>query len=310
MYPDNWAAYQNSLKEHLAEAGLTPKDIEGIKDPILVRERVAKGIDRSEFARESNKRPGLDMSPLELAIEDSSRVRDSMLDILTVGEEQTIDQALRSKSNSDFVSKFIGSLDSNERASVLREDGSLNRMGLWRIKAAIFSKVFPGEAGQRIADTFLESLDSGIKNFESALSASLPQVAKAESLIRSGRRRKDLSLAKDFAKAIDMLARLRENGISVGDYLAQGSLWKSELNGDQRRLLNYFDGTSRSPKILREFFRKYAQLINSAVPSGQATMMNMELGRSGLLDRLIPDQPIPVDIPLPASVPAGQGALI
>ncbi len=273
-YPEKWAEYQEVLRQNLAEYGLTEADMAGMSNPVLVRERITD-TDRAGFAREANSPPVLSMSPLEQARVDAARLTTNHLQRLQVGDDQTIDEALRTSANSDFVKAFTGTLSDNERATIMRSDGTLNRQGLWRIKAAVFSKVFPGEAGERLSEAFLESLDSGIKNFETALSGALPRLAHAENLIATGQRKRDLSMSGDLSRAVDMLARLRESKIKVSDYLAQGALFGRELTHNQERLLGHLDRVSRSPKAIRSLFERYAQTVIDQPDPNQMTMFGV-----------------------------------
>jgi len=200
------------------------------------------------------------MSPLERAKNDAKSLRDSSLFNLQIGDDQSIDQALRSPKNARFVQEFLGGLPDTERASLMRGNGTLNQMGLWRMKAAVFSKVFQGEAGERLADTFLEGLDSTTKNFEKSIVRTLPKLAQAESLINSGQRPK-VSIMNDVSKSLDMLARLREGGMKVKDYLSQRSLFERELTPRQEQLLARFDNIGRSTVGIRNFFNAYADAV-------------------------------------------------
>jgi hypothetical protein len=165
----------------------------------------------------------------------------------------------------------MGTLSENEGAILMRKDGTLNQQGIWRIKAAVFVRVFPGEAGQRLADTFLEALDSTTKNFESGISGTLPALARAESLIASGQRG-DLSLVDDFSHALDMLARLREQAIEPAIYVEQSSMFERELTPLQERMLLHFDAIGRTPKQIRQFFTAYAGLVEQAPDPNQMGM--------------------------------------
>ena len=276
QYPEKWAEYQAKLKQQLDEQGIDAKEAEGIENPVLVRVREDKNIDRAAFAKEANQAAVLQMSPLEQAKVDAQLVKTDSLSNFQIKDGQSIDQALRTRANAPFVKKFVGGLPKNEAAVLQRADGTLNRMGIWRMKAAIFSKIFPGDAGDRLADTFLESLDSGIKNFENAIGDIMPKLARAESMIASGERGKGLSLSRDFSKAIDMLARLKESGMPVRDYLRQGSLFERELSTRQERLLSGFDKVSRSRKQIREMLERYADKIIEAPDTRQGGLFGGE----------------------------------
>lgn len=270
-FPEQFASYQAKLAESLAAVGLDASALEGKSAPVLVRERLSD-VDRAAFAREANAPPVLQMSTLETALIDSRRISDAMIFQLTVKEEQSIDQALRAKSNAAFVRGFLGTLTENEAGALLRKNGTLNQAGIWRIKAALFTRVFPGESGARIADTFLESLDSTTKNFESAISTALPVLARAESLIASGQRSEDLRLTEDISKAIDMLARLREDDTPVAIYREQATMFDRELTTFQEELLGYFDEIGRSPKQIRSFLNAYADAVESAPDPNQTDL--------------------------------------
>lgn len=285
--PDRYSAYQEKLRENLAAVGLDESALDGVANPVLIRERVSE-VDRAGFAREANAPPVLQMSTLELALVDARRLSDAMLLRLAVRDEQSIDQALRAAGNRQFVRDFAETLSENERAVLMRKNGTLSQMGIWRIKGALFARVFPGEAGTRIADTFLESLDSTTKNYENAISKTLPALVRAESLISSGQRDSSLSIAEDVSKSLDVLARLRENDVIVKNYVGQSSMFDRELTPAQERLLVYFDEIGRSEKQIREFFHRYAAAVEQSPDPNQGDLFGpVERSRDDFIDSLI-----------------------
>ncbi|HEU4323297.1 MAG TPA: hypothetical protein VFS21_09100 [Roseiflexaceae bacterium] len=287
QHPERYAAYQAALRCQLAEVGLTPADLEGVADPVLVRERVTQVEDRAAFAREANAPPVLQMSTLEQALVDAQRLSNEAILRLSVREDQSIDQALRARSNAGFVRDFMGTLSENEQAVLMRRDGSLSQAGIWRVKAAVFARVFPGESGRRLAETFLEALDSTTKNFENAISAALPELARAEGRIAAGERPAGLSLAEDFSKALDMLARLKEQEIEPHIYVEQSIMWERELTPLQERILLDFDAIGRRPKAIREFLQGYARAVEELPDPGQVAMFEAEpLTKEQLYDRI------------------------
>ena len=286
LYADQYGDYRAKLSKRAKELGL---DTTGINNPVLVRERL-DDVDRVAFAREANAPPVLQLSTLERASVEARLIATEQLTQLTVREGENLDQSLRKAANRDFVRSFVGSLPENEAATVTRRDGTLNSDGIRRIKAAVFVRTFPGESGTRLAETFLESLDSNIKNYETAIAATLPALARAESLIESGARSRDLSLGNDISVAIDMLARLRESdSITPQLYVEQSSMFERETNERQDRLLLYFDSIGRSPKAIREFLESYAAAVEAAPDPRQNQLFEVE--RGDLLDRLINQRP-------------------
>jgi hypothetical protein len=271
QFPSNFATYQDALASQLPGYGIQAVDIAGIVDPVLVRERVTE-VDRPTFVAEANQSTVLTMSPLEQALQDAGRITDTMLTSLVVGEEQSIDVALKSAANVQLTRAFINAVPTNERAALMDKNGLLSIAGLLRLKNALFAKTYPGEAGQRLATAFMETLDQHVKNIEQGLFGSLPAMARAEGLIRSGQRDTGLSLTEDLSKAVDMLARLREEGTRVKDWLGQESMFGRELSPFQEKLLGYLDSLGRSAKGMRGFINDYAQAVEDAPPTGQAGM--------------------------------------
>ena len=270
-FPAQWNAYQSRLRQVVPSFGIDAATLEGMRSPILVRERI-DSVDRAAFAREANSPPVLQMSTLENARVDAKRLTDETMLRLTVREDQSIDLALRASSNRTFVRDFMQTLPDNERATLMRADGTLNQQGIWRIKAALFTRVFPGEAGGRLAETFTEALDSTTKNFEQAVAGTLPALVRAQSRISSGQRSADLDLSADMAASLDMLARLREQDMPVGVYLEQSSLFERELTPFQETMLRHFDKIGRTPKAIRGFLNAYAQAIEDAPDPNQVDM--------------------------------------
>lgn len=291
--PAAFARYQEELARRAPEFGLRAEDIAELRDPILVRERTTpmNAAERRVFVEEANANAGLERSPVERALSDARNLTDQDLAILRVGDEQTLDQALRADHNRAFVSQFLAGLPGNEIGGLVTWDGRLNLRGVERIKAALFAHTYPGRDGRQLAETFLESTDPLIKNIEHAVFASLPQLAQAEGLTRTGARAADLSLGEDLAKAVNMLARLKESGQSVTRFLdpEQINMFDRELTPVQERLLAHLNDLSRSPRQARQFLREYAAGIQGAPDPRQPEMFGAarQPTREELVDDLI-----------------------
>ena len=284
--PEALQTYFARLKERAAEFGLDPTNIEGMEMPVLVRERRTP-VDRVAFAAEANQSAVLQMGPLELALQDAGRLSDEALASLQVTETQSIEQALQAASNRHVVRQFIGAMPENEAAALLDAAGNLNQAGLQRIKAAMFAKVFPGEAGARLTKVFFESLDPTVRQVENALFDSLPALAKSEGRIRAGQRASDLSIAEDISKTVDVMDRLKETSITADNFVRQAA-FERELTNEQDRLLLFLDEFGRSRKVIRDFFRSYAQAVENAPHPGQATLLGAQApGKEEVIGRLI-----------------------
>ena len=285
----NFENYQKAVRAEV-KAKYPDLDAAGLGSPALVRVQSPdlQQVDRVAFAAASNEATTLTMSPLEQALQDAGRITDGALAELTIGDSQSVDQALVSPSNRGLVSQFIAGLAENERAGLVGSGGELNLVGLQRLKAAIFAKVYPGDAGQRLTKAFVESLDPILKNMESAMFESLPAMARAEGLIASGARTADLTLADDMAKSVDMLARLKSTNQTAEDFVRQSSAFGRELNIEQERLLIFLEAQGRSRKVVKEFLQGYAENVVAAPHPDQGAMFaDTQETKGELLARLI-----------------------
>jgi SPP1 gp7 family putative phage head morphogenesis protein len=296
-YPENYDQYKARLRAQAESLGLDPAAVDRMDRPMLVRE-LQGAADPVAFAREANSSGTLRMSPLEQAKVDAQILQDRSVLKLNVDEGQNIDQALRARDNRPFVDDFLASVPENERAYLLTRDGQLNQMGLYRAKAAVYTRVFEGEAGNRMAESMLESLDPELKNVQTGISQSLPQIARAKALIGSGARASDLDITEDSAKAIDALARIKDNTsltantpahLVVDKYLGQAQMFGRELTPNQEVLLKHFDSISRKPAEIKDFFSRYAQLVEHSPAVGQSDLFGPShaLSRSELIAQLV-----------------------
>ena len=280
LNPDQYAAYKARMKEEAARLGIDPRAIDGMQNPVLVRE--LKGdTDTVAFAREANSSGTLRMSPLEQAKVDAQTIADRSVLKLNVRDDQGIDQALRDPANKRFIDDFLATVPDNERATLLTRDGNLNQMGLYRAKAALYTKAFDGEAGSRLAESMLESLDPDVRTIQTGISASLPNISRTTAMIRNGDRDKDLDLSEDFARTIDVYARIKDNPAMTANtpanrlidkYLNQQQMFDRELTPDQEILLRHIDSISRKPTAVRDMFNQWAALVDSQPPPRQASL--------------------------------------
>ncbi len=275
-FPEQYAKYKSMLGAMADRFGIDKTELEKIQKPVLLRERTSL-VDRVKFAAEANVGAAMSMSPYEQALQDSGRLSPNIIGTLEVGEEQTIDQALRRRTNDHIIKHFVSNIPATERASIADERGAINQQGIERLKLAIFAKTYTGDAGKRLVRIFGESADPSVKSIENAMFASLPDMAKAEGLIDAKQRESDLSIAPDMAEVVDTFASLKSTGImTIKDYLAQQALFEERLNSFQRKLLEHLDDIARKPKQVREMLRDVAGKIVEAPAKGQIGLLGLE----------------------------------
>jgi uncharacterized coiled-coil DUF342 family protein len=124
----------------------------------------------------------------------------------------------------------------------------------------------------------------GMKNIETAMYASLPDIAKMEGAIRLGHVAQEYSIADDLSMVVDVYVRLKQEGKSVVDYLAQQS-FAAELSPFQMQLLRAINENTRSQKNLRQLFKEYARRVMDQPPPNQLSMFEVKKYTKGeLLD--------------------------
>lgn len=277
-YPEQYQQYIQSLRGNLSEYGLDESALRGVKRPVLVRERLSD-VNRADFAAEANNSGLLRMSAFEQAAQDAGNLSDDLVSGLTVSDGDTIASALRRTDNREQIRAWVGSLPSNEQAGVIDSAGNLSAQGYERITNALLMRTYGEDAGQRLVRAFVESADPTVRNVQTALLASLPAMARSEAMIRSGTRDASLSIAGDVAAAVDMLARLRREGVKPSEYLAQSAMFERELTPFQESLLGFLDANNRRPSALKNGLKQYAERVESTADPSQVSMFGEEVSR-------------------------------
>jgi hypothetical protein len=231
-------------------------------------------IDPVAFTREANETATAAVSGFERALGDARLLPDDLVRSLTVSEAQSVDQALASASNRDIVRSFVAKLPPNEVATMVDARGNLSAEGLQRVKQGLLAKVYGGDAGQRMAQAFIESPDPGIRTIENAVFGNLPMMARLEATATGG----PLSLAEDVAAATDVFARLKQQGTKIDDYLNQTSMFGRDTTPVQDALLRVFEDSKRSSRRLRDVFDGYATRAAPHANAEQADMFGDVMG--------------------------------
>ncbi len=269
-YPERWKGYQDYLRQHISEYGLSEDQLSGIKDPVLVRD-VQGDVDLKKLGQTSQVSSSAQLSAVERAFVDQSAIDPKVIARLTVGENQNIEGALNSPANRDIVDAWLRAIPQSERPSLIGPDGNLSEEGLARLKYALFAYVYPGESGKRLAQLFIQNGNDLVRNVEQAMFDVLGPSAQMESMVRAGQRQADLTLSGDLEKSVDILIRLKQTGQSVTDYVQQSSLLGDELDPFQKQLLVYLDNNSRSRKRVRDLLALYYDnVINTQQDPAQA----------------------------------------
>jgi hypothetical protein len=289
--PDQYPGKADAMRAEAIRAaerlGIDPESVRGMKNPVVVRLLQDDTIDKTSFAKEANSSGTLRMSPMEQARVDAMDLPNNFGTRMDTGDGSSIDVALRSKANKPLVAEFLASIPENERGGITTADGQLNPIGLYRLKAAVFTQTFPTEEGQRMARSLLDSVEPDLISVQTGIAGSLPMLSKASSQTRTGERGGHLDPTGDIATAVDTLARVRSYGPfadikpanRVDVFLEQDNAFTGDTRADkpvvitlspqQKVLLKHINAVATKPRLVKTFFSEIARLIDESPAPGQ-----------------------------------------
>lgn len=255
--------YRAWLEANAGRFGLQPEEVQGMRRPVLVRERIGQ-IDRAEFARQANESPIAALSPVEQARADAARMRD--LSGLVPNDDGTINMS----QSRDWVRGFMADIPPTERGAMMQSDGQLSQVGVQRIRNAVFAKAY---GDPDILAALAESTSSNIKNILAGLLRAAPDVARLQDLIAAGAR-EPMDFAGDLVRAVRELGAMRERGMTVKDFLSQGDLLGDGLPASVNNLLIGLSENARSPKRVAEMVRMMVDAVDKLGDPRQASMFD------------------------------------
>ena len=280
MYPDRYKAYVEELRkpETLERVGLKPDQIEGIKRPVLVRERATEldPAERTAFAKEANAPRAMASSPTESAMQHADAFSDQELAKIDIQDGSTTNLTLMNNSNREIANRFLGSYGENEVAALADDEGFLNKRGVDAMRESLFANVYsrvPG--GKELSKELQENVDEDLQRLGQALQASLPAVARSEALVRLGQRKDDYSIAGDIVAAVQTLRSLKRRQMPVENYLRSYTIDDEGLSPTQKRLLLYLAQNAQSPRKVSDFLTQYANFVSSQPDANQGGMMGL-----------------------------------
>lgn len=230
------------------------RDETSAKNPVYVGELNPDEIDINNFAREANESGIAKMSTSEQAKTDAEKLNPGVMSQFVPAEDGSIHTA----ANRKFIRDFFQTIPESERGEFQLPDGSLSQRGIDRVRNAILTKAYGEDIVQRVA----ESTDNNIKKITNALMQSAPGIADLNEGVRTGNRQPGLDISKSLVKATEKLAFLRNEGMTVDEYLKQGNLFEADLTPFENRILTEFDNYRNSTPAIRGILNNYVALSN------------------------------------------------
>jgi N12 class adenine-specific DNA methylase/predicted ABC-type ATPase len=258
--PEKAAAYRLFLQDNAQHFGLDPQAVSGMQNPVLVRVRETP-VDRVEFARQANASTVAQMSPSEQARSDAGRL--DTLDDLQPTEDGDF------MSSRDFVRRFVGRLPGTEQAGMMDASGQLSQAGYTRIRNAILAKAY---GDSPVLTRMVESLDDNLRNVGKALMRAAPDVAKMRADIGDGALF-EADITPDLLAGVETLSRLKDEGRSISEALAQADMLGGGLSPEAGQLLSFMDENIRRPRRIAEFIQRYTDALRASGNPNQGSLL-------------------------------------
>ena len=254
-------AYRDYLVENAATFGFSKEDVEGIKNPVLVREvqgGISDGLMQDIIGSTTG---GARMGASEAAHADAEKITYAMLDAYVPNEKGDLTTAANRNFVAGILHKIVGNGEMN---AYLDKDGHPNADGIQRVKRALFARAYGDD---ELVAKMSESADDDIRNVSNGMMAAAPMMARL-SVKKGVPYVKELQDA--ISDAVKQLETLRANGESVKDYLsAQALFTEHEDSAEMRATLSFLDGNKRSGKKIATFFSRIAETLDEMeTPSG------------------------------------------
>ena len=254
-------AYKDYLGENAAAFGLSEEDVDGVMNPVLVREvqgDISDGLMQDIIGSTTG---GARMGASEAAQQDAGKITFAMLDAYVPNEKGDLTTA----ANRSFVAGILHEVVGNgEMNAYLDKDGHVNADGIQRVKRAIFALAYGDD---ELIAKMAESTDDDIRNVSNGLMSAAPMVARL-SVKKGALYVKELQDA--IADAVKQMDTLRRSGESVKDYLgAQALFSEHEDSAEMRAILSFLDENKRSGKRIATYFSNVAKTLDEMeTPSG------------------------------------------
>lgn len=254
--------YREYLASNANEFGLSPEQVAGMQNPVLVRVRDTP-VDRAEFARQANASTVAAMSPSEQAKSDAQRI-DSMEDLQPDDQGDFSNAASRG-----FVRRFMSRLPATEQAGMVDSTGMLSTAGYARVRNAVIASAYGDSA---VLQRMTESMDDSARNLSKALMMAAPEVAKMRAAMKAGARH-DADITADVVAAVEELARLKEDGASVQEALAQAGMFGEKYSPETREMMQFLAENVRRPRRIAEFIKAYFAALDQAGDPNQGSLL-------------------------------------
>lgn len=247
--------YKQYLVDNADKYGLNATIIQGMKAPVLVRQRL-DDVDTNKII--TSTAGGAVMGATEQGLSDAKRLDTNTLrkyvendngDLTTGGNRNFVISALK-----DIVGKDMGKFN-----ALLTADGDVSQQGITRVRNALFAKAYKDNGLLAIMS---ESTDNNIRTITNAMLNAAPYIAEIQARMNNGSLY-DYNLAGEVTAACKKLVALRDEGKPVSTYLVEQSMFGEELSDAAKNVISFFDRNKNSAKKINAMLQRASKLVEN-----------------------------------------------
>lgn len=197
----------DAAKRYRAELKAQGFDVEGLRQPVLVRERtsVLDGQERVKLTRDMNAEATEAYSPSERASADAGAIDDDLLGLIEGAD-------MNAAGNRRFVRGFLDKVAADDLNRMTTADGRLSEAGLDRINAALVARAY-GDRG--LVEALFEATDNNIKAIGKALAEAAPEWAAMRAAMQRGEVPAELDPTEALKAAVAFVRHVRARKGSI-----------------------------------------------------------------------------------------------
>jgi hypothetical protein len=258
-------AYREALLERAQALGLDPAAVAGMQRPVLVRV-LQQAVDVERAAIASNESGAARMSNLEQARVDAGRLPSmAAMELPDSGD-------FTAASAAPFVRGWLQQFPETQLGALVGADGKLSQEGLTRLRNAVLFRAYgDSDTLQRL----VESTDPGSRNVATGLVRAAPKVAEVKDAIARGELH-PLDLSDAVVRTADLIEQIRDQGLTVDNWIAQLDLFNPGETPTTLALLRFVDANKRSARAITDLLTGYYDDVIAAGSPKQGDMLGAE----------------------------------
>lgn len=289
---EQFGRYKVRIQAEAGKYGIPIEAVNAMERPMLVRELVdVDPVTTQRLAWQLNEMPLGDLAPSLAAAITREDIR-----ALQVGDEQTLEAALKSGTNDAAIGRMLGRLPADARARYRGPGGAINEQGVRLLEGSLLAKLLRADdrtlptfdAARNVVFDVVEQGGEEMRRITNALAESAGQILKVQEQAETGLLGKEiLEFSDDLTPALGRILELRQTGYNmdgVANALDNVTAFEElTLTPVQTQLAKVL-ASSASQREVREFLRGVAEAGGKLGAEGMELFAEQRTDYTGLLN--------------------------